>query len=131
VEDPYIEQEADIPKENWNPGHRGIDLTLEVEGSIIAPADGVISWVGGTGTVPTFRITHDGEIYTTYLPAETDLSIGTRVHQGEVIGYGVKVDDFECFDCLHFGMYTKFNGKPHYLDPEAEIEGYKRIVLVE
>ena len=36
----------DAPKQQWLPGHRGVDLLADPQEAIVAPADGVIAFSG-------------------------------------------------------------------------------------
>ena len=47
----------DAPKQQWLPGHRGVDLLADPQEAIVAPADGVIAFSGNVGgkAVVTFR----------------------------------------------------------------------------
>ena len=39
----------DAPKQQWLPGHRGVDLLADPQEAIVAPADGVIAFSGNVG----------------------------------------------------------------------------------
>ena len=42
----------DAPKQQWLPGHRGVDLLADPQEAIVAPADGVIAFSGNVGAKP-------------------------------------------------------------------------------
>ena len=39
----------DAPKQQWLPGHRGVDLLADPQEAIVAPADGVFAFSGNVG----------------------------------------------------------------------------------
>jgi murein DD-endopeptidase MepM/ murein hydrolase activator NlpD len=120
-----VVKEADIPKEDWNPGHRGVDLLAEIDGSITAPESGEISFKGSVFGVPVVVIDH-GELRSTFQPAQTELDVGTPVKKGQIIGtISQKSSHCETEICLHWGVIQDET----YLDPIKQIKG--EIVLLE
>ncbi|CAM4113012.1 peptidoglycan DD-metalloendopeptidase family protein [Vreelandella rituensis] len=96
--------------------HQGIDFSASPGTPIIAPSDGVVnmaSWQGSWGRLVT--LAHAGDIETRYAHLSgfaTNLAPGTRVAQGEVIGY-VGTSGLSTGPHLHYEMHV--TGRP--VDP--------------
>ncbi|MBY8968028.1 M23 family metallopeptidase, partial [Algiphilus sp. NNCM1] len=52
----------DAPKQQWLPGHRGVDLLADPQEAIVAPADGVIAFSGNVGGKAVVTIRHGGDL---------------------------------------------------------------------
>ena len=74
------------PSTRWGSGHRGVDLTAVVAGSIRAPADGQVAFSGMVAGRPVVVIAHPGGLRSTFEPVSATVSVGALVRQGEVIG---------------------------------------------
>jgi len=48
----------DKPEHNWLPGHRGVDMQLEVGDTVRAADDGVVAFVGMVAGTPVVSIDH-------------------------------------------------------------------------
>jgi murein DD-endopeptidase MepM/ murein hydrolase activator NlpD len=70
----------------WSPGHRGVDLATSGGASLLAPADGVVTFVRTIVDRPVLVITHAGGIRTAYEPVTATVPSGTRVARGTVVG---------------------------------------------
>ena len=99
------------PAEPYGPGHRGIDLLSSPRQQILAPSEGVISFAGVVARVPVVSIDHGNGWVTSFEPAITALTRGSRVQAGQPIGL-VATGIAHCA-CLHFG--ARFNGQ--YISP--------------
>ncbi|MDR7329599.1 M23 family metallopeptidase [Corynebacterium guangdongense] len=77
---------ADIPAQNWLPGHRGVDLALAVGADVLAAADGVVAHAGHVAGMPVVSIEHPDGIRTTYQPVQPLVAAGDTVTEGQVIG---------------------------------------------
>ncbi|BAU96361.1 membrane metalloendopeptidase [Corynebacterium suranareeae] len=76
----------DKPEKNWLPGHRGVDLPLEIGDNVLSSNAGTIAFVGIVVGTPTVSIDHDDGLRTTYQPVHAHLAVGDRVEKGDVIG---------------------------------------------
>lgn len=114
----------DGPAQPWLSGHRGVDLKTAPGEELLAPGDGVISFVGKVAGKDVVSVKH-GELILTFEPAVTQSSVGTSVRRGERFAtVGEKSD--HCDDvCLHWGIRSS---KQSYLDPSSMVSPY-RIVL--
>lgn len=110
----------DAPKQQWLPGHRGLDLRADPQEAIIAPADGVIAFSGSVGGKAVVTIRHGGSLSgltSTFEPAKAECDVGAHVAKGERFAH-VEGESDHCNDhCLHWGI--KSEGR-QYTDPESK-----------
>lgn len=94
----------DPPAEQWNAGHRGVDLTGYAGERVLSAGDGVVSFAGMLGGRGVVTVSH-GSLRTTYLPVDADVFVGQRVTAGELIGT-LAVIGGHCLPqvCLHWGL---------------------------
>lgn len=76
----------DKPEHNWLPGHRGVDLALEIGADVLSPAAGVVAFAGIVVGTPTVSIDHADGVRTTYQPVHTHLVAGEVVVEKQKIG---------------------------------------------
>lgn len=103
---------ADIPDENWDPGHRGVDLHLAIGDEVLASAGGTVAFAGVVAGTPVISIDHEDGIRTTYQPVHARVSEGDTVDEAEVIGTLGR--PFDGHSGLHWGART---GPDSYLNP--------------
>lgn len=110
----------DAPKQQWLPGHRGLDLRADPQEAIIAPADGMIAFSGSVGGKAVVTIRHGGSLSgltSTFEPAKAERDVGAHVAKGERFAH-VEGESDHCNDhCLHWGI--KSEGR-QYTDPESK-----------
>ena len=103
---PKVVRDFDPPSERWLAGHRGADLTVGLNGEILAPADGRVSHVGTVVDRATITIDHGDGLRSSFEPVESDLKKGDRVRKGQVIG--VLSGRNHCLTtvraCVHWGV---------------------------
>ncbi|MBT1165088.1 M23 family metallopeptidase [Bifidobacterium felsineum] len=127
VSNVQINQSFDRPITPWAPGHRGVDLIAGSGETITAPHAGTISFAGRVGGKDVVSIRHRGGVTSTFEPATTDLTLGSAVSRGEIVGT-VEGDSDHCEShCLHWGLKR---GADDYLNPERYAASGK-IVLKE
>ncbi|QRV02694.1 M23 family metallopeptidase [Arcanobacterium phocisimile] len=114
-----------IGEHNWNRGHRGVDLEVDVDSPIFAPADGVVVYAGQINDRMVISIEHPDGIRTTYEPVSPLVTKGQRVSQGELIAT-VQLGHCGVETCLHWGAKRP---PDRYLNPLYLIEG--DIILLE
>jgi murein DD-endopeptidase MepM/ murein hydrolase activator NlpD len=113
---PYV-----APKTRYAAGHRGIDI--RATGSVYAPADGVVHFVGQVVDRPVVSLAHDRGLLSSYEPVTSALPPGAVVRRGQEIGTvgeytgrGDAATAGHCAPgCLHLGV--RRNGE--YLSPLA------------
>lgn len=104
--------EFDPPKVAWNAGHRGLDLAGFPGESVVAPAAGVVTFVGQVGGVPVVVVSH-GERRSTFEPVVATVSVGQEVEIGDVLGRLQAGHACSAAACLHWGLKRGDT----YLDP--------------
>lgn len=111
---------AKIPKQNWNPGHRGIDIATTVGATVTAPASGVIGFNGNVAGVPIVTVIHGTE-RSTFQPVISEFPIGTPVIQGEIFAI-ISPLPVHCVTrtCLHWGV---IEGLTTYINPILKVKG--------
>ena len=103
----------DPPDIVYGAGHRGIDIGAPAGTTVVAAADGIVSFVGVIDYVPMITVTHADGIRTTYQPVAALVGRGQSVTGGQAIG--VLQSGHGATPCLHFGV---LRGQD-YLDPLA------------
>lgn len=76
----------DNPEHDWLPGHRGVDLPLEIGAAVLSPEEGVVAFVGIVVGTPTVSITHPDGVRTTYQPVHATVTTGEVLTVGQQIG---------------------------------------------
>jgi murein DD-endopeptidase MepM/ murein hydrolase activator NlpD len=110
------------PATEYSAGHRGIDIAAT--GDVVAPADGVVHFVGFVVDRPVLSISHPGGVLSSYEPVESSLHEGDVVERGEVIGH---IMPGHCAQpCLHFGV--RVDGE--YVSPMLFLGGIPYSVLL-
>lgn len=102
----------DKPAQNWLPGHRGVDLDLEMGGDVRAAEDGIVDFVGVVAGTRTIAIAHPDGLRSTYSPVFATVERGEFVAEGQVIGR--LAPPFDGYPGLHWGV---LQGKDDYLNP--------------
>lgn len=77
---------ADIPEQNWLPGHRGVDLDAAAGAPVRASAAGRVRFAGVVAGTPTVSVDHGNGLRTTYEPVLAQVSAGEQLGRGEVLG---------------------------------------------
>lgn len=77
---------ADIPDQNWLPGHRGVDLDAASGAAVRASAAGTVRFAGVVAGTPTVSVDHGGGLRTTYEPVLTQVRAGEQVSRGQILG---------------------------------------------
>ncbi|GAB3141217.1 M23 family metallopeptidase [Marisediminicola antarctica] len=141
---PYVVSRPFVaPATTYAAGHRGIDIRVDAvtepgpgaelgaRGSreVIAPADGVVHFVGTVVDRPVLSLRHPGGLVSSFEPVDSGLVEGQPVSAGDVVGT-VRVDaatPAHCpTPCLHFGV--RLHGD--YVSPLNFLGGIARSVLL-
>lgn len=77
---------ADIPEQNWLPGHRGVDLVAAPGAPVHASSSGTVRFAGVVAGTPVVSVDHGGGLRTTYEPVLADVRRGEHVSRGQVLG---------------------------------------------
>ena len=114
----HVTRSADIPRQNWLPGHRGVDLALEVGADVRAAEEGTVAFAGMVAGTPVVSIDHADGIRTTYQPVHARVRAGDAVSEGQVIGRLAPSTSGE-HDGLHWGALS---GRDSYINPLTLLE---------
>lgn len=125
---PPVVRGFEPPARRWLAGHRGADLAAQPGQGVLAPADGVVAFVGQVAGRPVVSLRHDGGLRSTYEPVTGIRKPGSTVRAGELIGY-LADQPGHCAPaaCLHWGAVL--DSDHAYVDPVALI-GAQPIVLL-
>lgn len=77
---------ADIPDQNWLPGHRGVGLDAASGAAVRASAAGTVRFAGVVAGTPTVSVDHGGGLRTTYEPVLAQVRVGEQVGRGQILG---------------------------------------------
>lgn len=124
VADAHVVGAFDPPPQPWDPGHRGVDLAVELGGDLLAPADGIIAFSGTVAGKSVVTIRH-GRLTSTFEPAQTALPAGSRIGRGDRFATVAGESDHCGESCVHWGVR---GGDERYLDPVGQAET-RKIVL--
>ena len=95
----------DPPERPWLPGHRGLDLTGEPGGPVLAAGAGVVRFAGPVADRRVVSIDHGAGLRTTYEPVLPLVRAGQVVATGDLIAT-LAVGHAGCPGraCLHWGL---------------------------
>jgi len=95
----------DPPEVDWQPGHRGIDLAGQIGQEVHAPAAGEVHFAGMVANRPVVTLRLDNGDLVSMEPVSAQLSKGSSVQAGEVIGTITShTSHCEPETCLHVGL---------------------------
>lgn len=112
------------PPQNWNPGHRGVDLRTDASGVVLAANNGRVVFAGRVGGKPSISILHPGGVKTTYEPVTASVKKGDSVYSGQVIGRIARGGHCAPGTCLHWGAIKL----GEYIDPLTLLGGTIRLL---
>jgi murein DD-endopeptidase MepM/ murein hydrolase activator NlpD len=123
---PAVVRGFTLGRYTWSAGHRGVDLATGRDAAVLAPADGVVTFVRRVVDRPVLVISHAGGIRTTYEPVTPTVATGSAVTRGSVVGR-VTTAPGHCppRTCLHWGARSG----TRYIDPLTLLQP-PRIVLL-
>jgi murein DD-endopeptidase MepM/ murein hydrolase activator NlpD len=123
---PVVHRRFDQPRDQWSPGHRGVDLVAAVGQPVLSAGNGVVAFSGVIAGRGVITIRHPGGLRTTYQPVEGRLRPGTLVHRGSRIGV-ISATAGHCvpLTCLHWGAIS---GRT-YRDPLSLLGAGRPILL--
>ncbi|MBM9466863.1 M23 family metallopeptidase [Nakamurella sp. YIM 132084] len=112
------------PAHRYAPGHRGVDLAAPAGASVLAAADGVVTFAGPVAGRPVLTVRHDSGLRSSFEPVTATVATGSRVSRGQVLGTLVGAGHASCApaSCLHWGVRLPDDT---YLDPMALLTGWR------
>ncbi|MFC5928522.1 M23 family metallopeptidase [Cryobacterium melibiosiphilum] len=114
----------DAPATPYAAGHRGLDFAARPGDPVLAPADGVVSFVGVVVDRPVLAIAHPGDRVSSFEPVEASVAVGDPVLAGQRIG--TVATGGHCQGCLHLGL--RLHGE--YVSPLLLLGGIPGAVLL-
>ncbi|MFZ4842043.1 murein hydrolase activator EnvC family protein [Mycetocola saprophilus] len=118
-------EEFRAPPNPWSSGRRGISLAAETGTTVLAPAEGRVSFVGVVVDRPVITIEHPGGLRTSYEPVDSTLANGDLVSPGSPIG--TIASGGVCPQmCLHVGVRSG----DEYVNPRRYFGSRARLVLL-
>lgn len=118
----------DPPQTRYGAGHRGVDFSAPA-GRIVAPANGVVSFVGVVVNRKVLTIDHGGGYKSSFEPIDTDLTRHERVQAGDFLGTVGEYTDEGAHcpgSCFHWGV--RLDGE--YVNPVPLLRLFKPSVLL-
>jgi murein DD-endopeptidase MepM/ murein hydrolase activator NlpD len=114
----------DPPDVAWGAGHRGVDLAGSPGETVVAAADGTVTYAGVLAGRDVVVVDH-GEVRTTYEPVAATVAVGAVVSRGQPIGR-LQAGHASCpgRTCLHWGLREGDT----YLDPLLLLGGTIRLL---
>jgi murein DD-endopeptidase MepM/ murein hydrolase activator NlpD len=91
------------PQAPWSAAHRGVDIQATSD-QVVAPAEGEVTFVGTVVDRPVLTIRHSNGLLSSFEPVESDLELGDRVEQGDVVGTLSPEADHCPVACVHWGV---------------------------
>lgn len=113
------------PAHAYGPGHRGIDIAPDEDGTVRAPADGVVAFRGVVVDRPLLTIDHGGGLVSSFEPMVSTLDPGTAVAEGDALGT-LDVGGHTARGTLHVGV--RQDGT--YINPMVLFGGVPRAILL-
>lgn len=109
----FVYRFPEIPWPNWNSGHRGIDIEVEMESEVFAPASGQVTWVGEVGGDSGVSVLSAAGHRHTIMYTKAAVTEGQFVERGEIIGWHTSSDHCGFSNCIHWSV----RAGDKYLDP--------------
>lgn len=115
---PAVVHGFDAPSPNWNPGHRGVDLSGTPGQRVYAAGGATVVFAGPLAGRPVISLAHPGGLRTSYEPVRAAVRVGQLVTAETVIGELVAGHP-GCMAaaCLHWGAMWGPAARADYVDP--------------
>jgi murein DD-endopeptidase MepM/ murein hydrolase activator NlpD len=115
---PAVVRGFDAPSPNWNPGHRGVDLTGAPGQPVYAAGSATVVFAGVLAGRPVVSLAHPGGLHTSYEPVRAVVRVGQLVTDETVIGELVAGHvGCRAAACLHWGAMWGPASGADYVDP--------------
>ncbi|PZF54988.1 M23 family peptidase [Curtobacterium sp. MCSS17_008] len=101
------------PADDYAAGHRGIDVAAAVGTTVVAVADGTVSFAGQVGGRTVVSIDHGGGLVSTVDSVTPSVAAGSLVARGDPVGTVAVGHCPASAPCLHLG--ARVDGR--YVDP--------------
>jgi len=115
---PPVVREFEAPSPNWNPGHRGVDLSGSPGQPVYAAGSATVMFAGLLAGRPVVSLAHPGGLHTSYEPVRAAVRVGQPVSTETVIGELVAGHPgCAAAACLHWGAMWGPASRADYVDP--------------
>jgi murein DD-endopeptidase MepM/ murein hydrolase activator NlpD len=115
---PSVTRGFDAPTQNWNRGHRGVDLAGTAGQPVYAAGAGTVVFAGKLAGRPLVSIAHPGGLRTSYEPVQATVRVGQLVTSGQLIGeLAAGHPGCPVAACLHWGAMWGPASQADYVDP--------------
>lgn len=115
---PAVVRGFDPPAQDWQRGHRGVDLAAAPDQAVHAAADGVVVFAGVLAGRPLVSVAHPGGLRTSYEPVTPSVRRGQNVSAGTQLGAVVRGHPgCATSACLHWGAMWGPASRADYVDP--------------
>jgi murein DD-endopeptidase MepM/ murein hydrolase activator NlpD len=95
----------DPPAQDWDAGHRGVDLAAETGTEVHSIGPGTVAYVGSIGDIQIITVQHPGSgLRSTYQPVEALVEVGDHVEAGALLGVVASNGGHCAGICLHLGL---------------------------
>jgi murein DD-endopeptidase MepM/ murein hydrolase activator NlpD len=120
---PAVVRDFDAPSPDWQPGHRGVDLSGAPGQPVYAAADAVVVFAGLLAGRPVVSLAHPGGLHTSYEPVLATVRAGQLVAGGSPIGeLTTGHPGCRAAACLHWGAMWGPASRADYVDPLGLLE---------
>lgn len=101
------------PAAKWSAGHRGVDLALEADGQVLAPAEGTVVFSGTVVDRQVITLEHPDGRRSSFEPVTDPLPVGTTVAVGDPIArLDPQIQHCPQSHCVHWGVREPATGQP-------------------
>ena len=115
---PTVTRAFDAPFPDWQPGHRGVDLTGAPNQPVYAAGPGTVVFAGMLAGRPVISLAHPGGLRTSYQPVRAAVRRGQAVATGDPLGVLVAGHPgCPASACLHWGAMWGAAARADYVDP--------------
>ncbi|MGJ9401734.1 murein hydrolase activator EnvC family protein [Arthrobacter sp. KK5.5] len=122
---PRVLEPFDPPRERWLAGHRGADLESGSGAEVLAPAGGIVAFVGTVVDRPVLTIDHGDGLVSSFEPVTASFPAGAAVTAGQAVG--IAATGGHCSGrCIHWGL--RLHGE--YIDPLNTVTDRRPSVLL-
>ena len=111
---PTVVRAFDLPEQDWNAGHRGVDLSALPGEPLRAPAHGTVRFAGAVAGKPVVSLEIDGWVLSME-NVDADVATGDEVFAGHTVGR-VATPAHCAEGCVHVGV-RPVDRETDYRDP--------------
>lgn len=124
VDSRQVARGFDAPDAPWAAGHRGIDIRVQPDAVIVAPANGTVRFAGHVVDRGVLSLDHGDAVLSSFEPVIALVAEGDTVAAGQPIAV-LDGQHTGCGICLHFGV--RIDGE--YVDPLTMLQLERPVLL--